>query len=61
MDTRVVEVLTGLACLLLFLALVVGLPAVVSGDLLGIAYLLALVVFIVALSGAGYVINERIT
>ena len=57
MNTRVLEVLAALGCLILFIALLVMLPAQMVG-FEGLAYVIALVAFIAALSTAGYVIDK---
>ena len=59
MNPRVLEVLAALGCLILFIALLVMLPAQMVG-LEGLAYIIALIVFISALSTAGYMI-DRVT
>ena len=60
MDMRiwVLEILTGLASLLLLIALLIILPGLLAP---GLAYVAALVVFILALSGVGYAINQKIS
>jgi len=57
MDIRVLEVLAAVASLALFVALLVGLPALMAGAQ-GLAYIIALVIFIAALSAAGYWIDK---
>jgi len=57
MNPRVLEVLAALGCLILFIALLVLLPAQMVG-LEGLAYIIALIVFISALSTAGYMIDR---
>ena len=59
MNPRVLEVLAALGCLILFIALLVMLPTHMVG-LEGLAYIIALIVFISALSTAGYMI-DRVT
>jgi len=60
MDMRiwVLEILTGLASLLLLIVLLIILPGLLAP---GLAYVAALVVFILALSGVGYAINQKIS
>lgn len=60
MDARILDVLTGLASLLVFIILLIALPKVLPGNT-GIAYIIALVLFLITMSGAGYVINEKIS
>ncbi|NLM30549.1 MAG: hypothetical protein GX216_09050 [Methanomicrobiales archaeon] len=57
MNPRVLEVLAALGCLILFIILLVLLPTQM-GELKGLAYVIALVVFISALSTAGYMIDK---
>jgi 4-hydroxybenzoate polyprenyltransferase len=56
MDTRLLDLLIGVIALLVMIALFVGLPFVLAP---GAAYLLAIVIFLVLMTGAGYVINEK--
>ncbi|MFY9195187.1 MAG: hypothetical protein WAN99_07430 [Methanoculleus sp.] len=57
MNVRVLEVLAAIGCLVLFIVLLVMLPGLVEG-MDGLAYVAALVVFIAALSVAGYMIDK---
>ena len=57
MDTRLLDLVIGVVALLVMIVLIVGLPLVLPP---GPAYLLAIVIFLVLMSIAGYVINERI-
>lgn len=57
MNLRVLEVLAAFGCLVLFIALLVMLPGLMVG-LEGLAYVVALVAFIAALSTAGYMIDR---
>jgi hypothetical protein len=57
MNLRVLEVLVAVGCLALFIVLLVMLPAVMVG-MEGLAYVVALVVFIALLSSAGYMIDK---
>jgi hypothetical protein len=59
MDARILDVLTGAASLLVFIVLLIALPKVMDNT--GIAYIVALVLFLITMSGAGYVINEKIS
>jgi hypothetical protein len=59
MNLRVLEVLAAFGCLALFVALLVTLPALMVG-IEGLAYVFALVVFIAALSIAGYLIDKKV-
>ncbi|WP_332449316.1 hypothetical protein [Methanoculleus sp.] len=60
MNLRVLEVLAGLGSLILFIALLVMLPGLMAGSE-GAAYILALIIFIAALSVAGYSIDKMVT
>jgi hypothetical protein len=53
----VLEILTGLASLLLLIGLLIILPGLFAP---GLAYIAAIVVFILALAGVGYAINQKI-
>jgi hypothetical protein len=57
MDTRLLDLVIGVVALLVMIVLIVGLPLVLPA---GPAYLLALVIFLILMSAAGYVINEKI-
>jgi hypothetical protein len=58
MDARLLDVIIGILGFLILVALLATLPMVVSA---GAAYLLAILVFILFLFGAGYLVNEKIT
>ena len=58
MDARLLDVVIGISGFLILVALLATLPVVVSA---GPAYLLAILVFILFLFGAGYLVNEKIT
>jgi 4-hydroxybenzoate polyprenyltransferase len=57
MDPRLLDLVIGVVALLVMIVLIVGLPLVLPS---GPAYLLAIVIFLVLMSVAGYVINEKI-
>lgn len=57
MDERLLDVIIGLAAFLVLVVLLAVLPMVLAP---GTAYLASIIVFIVALSGAGYLVNEKI-
>ncbi|WP_300998881.1 hypothetical protein [Methanoculleus sp.] len=57
MNLRVLEVLVAFGCLALFIVLLVMLPTLMMG-MEGLAYVIALVVFIAVLSTAGYTIDK---
>lgn len=56
MDTRLLDLAIGVVALFIMIGLCVGLPLVLPD---GPAYLLALVIFLVVMSVAGYVVNEK--
>lgn len=57
MDPRLLDLVIGVVALLVMIVLIVGLPLVLPS---GPAYLLAIVIFLVLMSVAGSVINEKI-
>ncbi|MDO9035640.1 MAG: hypothetical protein Q7U51_10595 [Methanoregula sp.] len=57
MDARLLDVIIGVIAFLILIALLAILPMVMTA---GIAYLAAIIVFILLLSGAGYLVNEKI-
>jgi hypothetical protein len=57
MDARLLDVIIGLSGFLVLILLLAVLPMVMVS---GVAYLTAIVIFILFLSGAGYLINEKI-
>jgi uncharacterized membrane protein len=66
MDERLLDVIIGLAAFLILIVLLAILPMVFLAVLpianaAGTGYLVAIIVFILFLSGAGYLVNEKIT
>ncbi|WP_292407808.1 MULTISPECIES: hypothetical protein [unclassified Methanoculleus] len=57
MDLRILEVLAAIGSLALFIVVLVMLPAQMEG-MTGLSYIVALVIFIAALSVAGYAIDN---
>ena len=57
MDARLLDVIIGLSGFLILIVLLAVLPMVMVA---GIAYLTAIVIFILFLSGAGYLVNGKI-
>lgn len=57
MDARLLDVVLGLMSFCILVALLAVLPLIMNA---GIAYLAAIIVFILVLSGAGYMVNEKI-
>lgn len=58
MDERILDVIIGLAAFLVLVVLLAVLPLVLTA---GTGYLVAIIIFILFLSGAGYLVNEKIT
>jgi hypothetical protein len=58
MDARLLDVIIGLAGFLILIVMLAVLPMVMVA---GAAYLAAIVIFILFLSGAGYLVNDKIT
>jgi hypothetical protein len=58
MDERLLDVIIGFAAFLILVVLLAVLPMAVAA---GTSYLIAIIVFILFLSGAGYLVNEKIT
>ena len=58
MDERLLDVIIGLAAFLILIVLLAVLPMVLAG---GVGYLAAILGFIFFLSGAGYLVNTKIT
>jgi hypothetical protein len=58
MDERLLDVIIGFAAFLILVVLLAILPMVMAA---GTGYLVAIIVFILFLSGAGYLVNEKIT
>ncbi|HOT95411.1 MAG TPA: hypothetical protein PK089_09530 [Methanoregulaceae archaeon] len=56
METRLLDLAIGVVALVLMIILIVGLPFVLPA---GPAYLTAIALFLVIMSGAGYIINQR--
>jgi hypothetical protein len=57
MDARLLDVIIGLSGFLVLIVMLAVLPLVMIS---GLAYLAAIVIFILFLSGAGYLVNEKI-
>jgi len=58
MDARLLDVIIGLSGFFILVVMIAILPMIMVS---GIAYLAAIVIFIIFLSGAGYLVNEKIT
>jgi hypothetical protein len=57
MDARLLDVIIGLSGFLILIVMLAVLPMVMVA---GAAYIAAIVIFILYLSGAGYLVNEKI-
>jgi len=58
MDARLLDVIIGFSGFFILVVMLAILPMMMVS---GIAYLIAIVIFIIFLSGAGYLVNEKIT
>jgi hypothetical protein len=62
MDERLLDVIIGCAAFMILIILLALLPAFIDGVIgKGTGYLVAILAFILFLSGAGYWVNEKIT
>jgi hypothetical protein len=59
MDSRLLDAVIGLACFLILIVMLGFLPAAVPGNA-GPAYVAAILIFFLALFGAGYLVNRQI-
>jgi hypothetical protein len=57
MDARLLDVIIGLSGFFILVVMLAILPMVMVS---GFAYLAAIVIFVIFLSGAGYLVNEKI-
>ena len=57
MDPRLLDVIIGVSGFLVLIVMLALLPMVMMS---GIAYIAAIIIFILFLSGAGYLVNEKI-
>jgi hypothetical protein len=60
MNARMLDVATGITSLMVFLIMLIVLPALPLPGGRGMAYVLAIVVYIALMSGAGFLIREKI-
>ena len=58
MDARLLDVIVGVSGFLVLIAMLAVLPMITVS---GMAYLAAIMIFILFLSGAGYLVNKKIT
>jgi hypothetical protein len=58
MDARLIDIFSAIVCFFILLTLVLVLPRIMAP---GTAYLLSIVIFVFAMSGAGIAINKAIT
>jgi hypothetical protein len=65
MDPRLLDVLSAIGSFIVFLLLLIGLPSLMKylqmPGLIGMAYIMAIAAFILVISGAGYMVNEKMT
>jgi len=57
MDARLLDVVIGVAAFLILIAMLAILPMIMIA---GAAHIIAIVIFVIFLSGAGYLVNEKI-
>ena len=57
MDARLLDVIIGVAAFLILIAMLAILPMIMIA---GVAYIVAIIIFVLFLSGAGYLVNEKI-
>ena len=60
MNARMLDVATGITSLVIFVIVLIALPALPLPGGKGIAYVLAIAVYIALMSGAGFLIREKI-
>jgi hypothetical protein len=60
MNARMLDVATGITSLVVFILVLIALPALPIPGGKGIAYVLAIAVYIALMSGAGFLIREKI-
>ncbi|MFA5347183.1 MAG: hypothetical protein WC294_03530 [Methanoregula sp.] len=60
MDARLLDVIIGLAGFFILVVMLAVLPMIMPQGMPGLAYLAAIIIFIVFLSGAGYLVNRKI-
>jgi hypothetical protein len=60
MNARMLDVATGITSLVVFIIMLIALPVLPVPGGKGMAYVLAIVVYIALMSGAGFLIREKI-
>jgi len=60
MDARVLDVTTGLTSLAVFIIVLIALPMFIPSTWKGLAYILAIVIYIALMNGTGFLIREKI-
>ncbi len=60
MNARMLDVATGVTSLIVFIIVLISLPGLPVPGGKGMAYVLAIVVYIALMSGAGFLIREKI-
>ena len=53
--------LSAVGSFIVFILMLIGLPYLTGPAMTGVAYLVAIVVFILVISGAGIMVNKKIT
>ncbi len=57
LDVRILDVIYAIGSFVVFLALLIVLPQIITP---GIAYLVAIIIFLFIMTGVGYLVNEKI-
>ena len=61
MDARMLDIMTGITSLAVFIIVLIVLPMLLPGrEGQGVAYVLAIVIYVVLMSGTGFLIREKI-
>jgi len=60
MNARMLDVATGITSLVIFIIVLIALPALPIPGGKGIAFVLAIAIYIALMSGAGFLIREKI-
>jgi len=60
MDARMLDVTTGITSLVVFIIMLIALPMLPIPGGNGVAYVLAIVIYIALMSGTGFLIREKI-
>ncbi|HVN66325.1 MAG TPA: hypothetical protein VMT31_06910 [Methanomicrobiales archaeon] len=60
MDARMLDVTMGIGSLAVFIVALIALPKLVPASLKGVAYIIAIVIYIALMTGTGILIGEKI-